>query len=72
MEDTYDSNFICTYIDVDDDDLYRAQFLQAFKLKNWDDLEITKRTDRIFNISEKYFIEAFDILREAYNAFYGR
>lgn len=69
MEDIYDSNFICTYIAVDDDDLYRAQFLQAFKMKKWDDLEITRRTDIIFNISEKHFIDAFDILREGKSKF---
>ena len=37
MISEYDSSFLCTYKNIDDDDLYRIQFLQAFKLSNWDD-----------------------------------
>ena len=59
----YDTRFICTYKqkEMEDiaDDLYRSQFLQAFKLKEWDDKIITERTDLLFNIMEEHLIEIF-------------
>ena len=49
----YDSNFLCTYQLVNDDDLsddlYRCQFLQACKLKSWNDNTV----NTIINYLEK-------------------
>ena len=42
----YSTDFICTYKMHEDDtkdDMYRLQFLQAFKLDNWDDDKIEKQ-----------------------------
>ena len=64
--DYYDTTFLCTYLIADDDgddDLYRSQFLQAFKMEEWSDLIITKKTDALFLVMEKHFIDAFDLLR---------
>uniref|UniRef100_A0A6C0LJX5 Uncharacterized protein n=1 Tax=viral metagenome TaxID=1070528 RepID=A0A6C0LJX5_9ZZZZ len=63
MNEVYDSTFLCTYKQLDDDDLYRAQFLQAFKCKKWDDSEITRKTDVIFNIVVNHFKPCFDRFR---------
>ena len=60
---SYDTSFICTYLEVDDDDLYRSQFLQAFGLDEWRDDAITARTDELFAAVEKHFIPAFELLR---------
>lgn len=60
---SYDTSFICTYLDADDDDIYRSQFLQAFALDEWNDNMITERTDELFYIVEKHFIEVFELLR---------
>ena len=46
MVSEYDSSFLCTYKNIDDDDLYRIQFLQAFKLDNWDDKLINSSTPK--------------------------
>ncbi len=49
----YNTTFLCTYnlieSDVDSDDLYRIQFLQALNLNEWDSAEIDKQ----FNIINK-------------------
>jgi len=63
INEIYDSSFICTYKIHDDDDMYRSQFLQAFKLIEWNDKFITIKTDSLFNIVETYFIKIFDELR---------
>ena len=55
LPDTYDFDFLCTYLDVDNDDLYRSQLLQAFCLNNWDDKLITERTDDLFVFVEEHF-----------------
>jgi len=60
---SYDTSFVCTYLTVDDDDLYRSQFLQAFTLDEWRDDIITMRTDELFVAIEDHFTEAFDLLR---------
>ncbi len=60
--DFYDTTFICTYKQADDDitdDLYRSQFLQAFKLHDWNDQTITEITDKLFHVVEEYFIDVF-------------
>lgn len=63
IHELYDSSFICTYKIHDDDDMYRSQFLQAFKLNEWNDKFITIKTDSLFNVVERYFIKVFDELR---------
>ena len=60
--DFYDATFICTYKQADDDitdDLYRSQFLQAFKLQHWNDQSITEITDKLFHVVEEHFIDVF-------------
>ena len=61
--DSYCSDFICTYQVIDNEDLYRSQFLQAFGLSQWDDQAIALATDKIFALVESELIPAFDILR---------
>ena len=50
----YDSGFICTYKMLDDDDLYRIQFLQALELKKWDGDKIDKTLNKIQKICVDY------------------
>lgn len=53
MDEFYDVKMICTYHDIDDDlqdDLYRVQFLQAFKLSEWNDEIINNKIEKIFNL----------------------
>jgi len=49
----YDTGFLCTYQLVDDDadadSLYQIQFLQAFGLDAWNDEQIGKDIDAIFD-----------------------
>lgn len=56
----YDATFKCTYqlfTDKNDndlsDDLYRSQFLQAFKLNEWNDEDINKRLIELQNKLEQ-------------------
>ena len=45
----YITNFACTYKlhdEEDQEDVYRAQFLQAFNLNEWDDNKINEETDK--------------------------
>jgi len=51
----YDSSFLCTYKNIDDDDLYRIQFLQAFKLDNWDDKLINSTRNKLFLLVKDKF-----------------
>lgn len=48
----YDTSFICTYNLIDNDDesneLYKIQFLQAFKINDWDDKIIGREIDNIY------------------------
>ena len=47
----YVTDFVCTYKDhdlADQDDVFRAQFLQAFGLETWDDAAIEKSTNELF------------------------
>lgn len=46
--DSYNSSFMCTYKQHDDDDLYRIQFLQAFKMDKWDDRMVREKIERLF------------------------
>lgn len=64
--DFYDTTFICTYKQADNDitdDLYRNQFLQAFKLDKWNDKLITEKTDLLFKVMEKQIEEVFCQMR---------
>uniref|UniRef100_A0A6C0CQ98 Uncharacterized protein n=1 Tax=viral metagenome TaxID=1070528 RepID=A0A6C0CQ98_9ZZZZ len=70
--DFYDTSFICTYKKSDDDisdDLYRSQFLQAFKLKTFDDNLITEKTDKLFHIMEKHLTKVFTHMKEGNTKF---
>ena len=49
----YDYNFICTYKKhafEDQEDIYRAQFLQAFGIDSWDDKKIDDITNDLYDI----------------------
>ena len=66
----YITNFVCTYKLHDDDiqeDMYRAQFLQAFGLKTWDDEQINKKTNTLYDLcsTTPEFSELLDKLRKA-------
>ena len=70
--DFYDTTFICTYKKADNDitdDLYRSQFLQSFKLENWNDDLITKKTDMLFEVVEKHFIDVFTEMKKGNTKF---
>ena len=48
----YQTDFICTYKNIDDsdqEDLYRIQLLQAFDIDTWDDEEVNNITEGLFN-----------------------
>ena len=45
----YDNSFMCTYKQLDDDDIYRVQFLQAFMLEDWDDTLVRNRMVILFD-----------------------
>ena len=48
----YQTDFICTYKNIDDsdqEDLYRIQLLQAFNIDTWDDEEVNNITEGLFN-----------------------
>jgi hypothetical protein len=49
MDEFYDPYFLCTYKQHNDDDLYRIQFLQAFKLDNWDNDKVRHRMDQLYD-----------------------
>lgn len=59
----YNTDFVCTYMlhdDINKEDLYRIQMLQAFNIKEWDD---DKVNETIINIYEKIkFDENFDLI----------
>lgn len=67
--DTYAHDFLCTYKQLDSDDLYRTQLLQAFKLTEWNDKEMTIRTDKLFTRVQEHFKDVFDILRNSETRF---
>ena len=48
----YNTDFVCTYKqhdDEDQDDIYRIQFLQVYNLHTWDDTVINNTITSIFN-----------------------
>jgi len=54
MKDYYDTEMLCTYEalcpdDEMNDELYRSQFLQVFKLEKWDDELIERKIERLYN-----------------------
>lgn len=66
----YITNFVCTYKLHDDEvqeDMYRMQILQAFQLTSWDDDQINKETDRLYDLCNKTerFSELLDKLKKS-------
>lgn len=54
----YSTEFLCTYLLIDEEhqeDLYRAQYLQAFKLQQWDDKIINISVNNLFNYLNNIF-----------------
>ena len=64
MISEYDSSFLCTYKNIDDDDLYRIQFLQAFKISTWDDKLINSTRHKLYLSTKDKFV---DILKDMKN-----
>ena len=67
--DTYAHDFLCTYKQLDSDDLYRTQLLQAFKLSQWHDKNMTIRTDKLFTYVGEHLKDIFDIFRNGVTRF---
>jgi|SaaInlStandDraft_5_1057022.scaffolds.fasta_scaffold112279_1 hypothetical protein len=63
MENIYDGTFHCTYKQLDDDDLYRIQFLQAFKMNELLDDELRKKMDILFDYLGFHFTKIFNRLK---------
>jgi hypothetical protein len=59
----FDTSFICSYKQLDDDDLYRIQFMQAFRVDTWIDSVISAKTHLLCNAVKDHFKEIFDIMR---------
>ena len=64
MENIYDSSFFCTYKQIDDDDLYRIQFLQAFKMIEWNDKELQGKMDTLYDYVGYHFVKIFRRLKK--------
>jgi len=66
---TYCTDFVCTYLEhdkEDQEDIYRAQFLQAFSLNEWDGKVIADTTTSVYNeIKDTEIIK--NLLREMKN-----
>lgn len=63
MLNEYDSTFYCTYKNVDDDDLYRIQYLQAFKLDAYNEDTIMQTSNKLFYICKDHFNHLFTDMR---------
>lgn len=68
--DYYDYSLVCTYHTLDSDDLYRVQMLQAFKLDKWNDKQISKITDKLFNIVKNDLNTIFENMKSKKNKFF--
>lgn len=64
MTDFYDASFLCTYKQIDSDDLYRIQFLQAFQLTEWDDEEVAKKIDSLYDRIHSHFTKIYDRMKQ--------
>ena len=62
MIDVYDATFFCTYKQIDDDELYRIQLLQAFNLIAWDDNIMRNGIDKLFDVVGVHFSKILDRL----------
>ena len=67
MGDNYDGSFFCTYKQLDDDDLYRIQFLQAFKMNELDDSELREKVDKLYGQVGFHFSKIFSKLQHEKN-----
>lgn len=66
----YCTDFICTYKkhdEEDQEDMYRAQFLQAFQLQSWEDDKINNTTKELYEkIKESHDLDdILDKIRES-------
>ena len=66
----YQTDFICTYKQHDEEiqeDMYRAQFLQAFDLKTWDEDKINVEIKQLYELCRKTdnFIELLTKLKNS-------
>jgi len=62
----YNSDFICTYkefLEEDQENMYRIQFLQAFNLIKWDSVAIGTAMKELYN-SIKYNSDIIEILNK--------
>ena len=66
----YQTDFVCTYKQHEEElqeDMYRAQFLQAFDLKTWDEDKINVEIKRLYDVCRKTdnFQELLDKLKNS-------
>ena len=59
--DQYTCNFVCTYMQIDDDDLYRIQLLQALNIQVTDALATS--VDALFEDIGEHFKPALEAVR---------
>ena len=66
----YCSDFVCTYMqlnnEMEQEDLYRHQMLQALSLKNWNSEKVEEKINTLYNHLKNYndIIIIFDALRK--------
>lgn len=64
MNKLYDTTFLCTYKQIDNDDLYRIQLLQAFQLMKWNDEEVATKIDALYDKTVSYFTKIYDRMKQ--------
>lgn len=66
----YCTDFICTYKDIDNDlsdDLYKAQFLQAFHLNNWNYKKIKIIIQDVYDLIYPELKYIIDFIKQSNN-----
>uniref|UniRef100_A0A6C0JWD0 Uncharacterized protein n=1 Tax=viral metagenome TaxID=1070528 RepID=A0A6C0JWD0_9ZZZZ len=64
MSELYDVSFLCTYKQIDNDDLYRIQLLQAFQLMEWNDEEVATKIDTLYDKTVSHFKKIYDRMKQ--------
>lgn len=64
MSELYDASFLCTYKQIDHDDLYRIQLLQAFQLMEWNDDAVANKIDTLYDTTVSHFTKIYDRMKQ--------
>ena len=64
MNKLYDASFLCTYKQVDSDDLYRIQLLQAFQMMEWNEEEVANKIDTLYDKTVSHFTKIYDRMKQ--------